>query len=168
MYQEHADFTWELNAACQTSQPMGRKGGDSVVTLGLRVSRGGPAGIWGKKSTGLIAELKHSVVTMKRLLKRWILGVIWLTEAREAGACPGDLSPPVLPSRDMGRAAGIRCSSPPAQDIWVDGLPARLSAGHSSPFQLEVATQQHMRAEKSNPVLGQAALKSRVSPNLKA
>lgn len=145
---------------------MGRKGGDSVVTLGLRVSHGGPAEIWGRKSTGLIAELKHSMVTIKCLLKRWILGVIWLTEAREAGACPGDLSPPVLPSRDMGRAAGIRCSSPPAQDIY--GLPARLSAGHSSPFQLEVATQQHMRAVKSNPVFGQAALKPRVSPNLKA
>lgn len=74
-------------------------------------------------------------------------GDIWLAEAREAGACPGDFSHPVLPSRDVGMAVGIRCSPSPAQGIWVDGLPARLPAKHSSPFQWEVATQQYKSCE---------------------
>lgn len=82
---------------------MGWKGGHSVVTLELGVSRGGSAEMWRKKSTGLITEVKHSMVTMICLLERWILGVIWLAEAREAGACPGDLSPPVLPSETRER-----------------------------------------------------------------
>lgn len=68
-------------------------------------------------------------------------------KARAEGACPGGLSPSVLPSRDIGRAVGISCSPCPAQDTWVDRLPARLPAGHSSPFQLEVATQQHESCE---------------------
>lgn len=135
---------------------------------GAQAELWGAAEMWRKKTTGFITEVKHSVVTTKCLLKRWILGDIWLAEARETETCPGDPNPPVLPSRDMGRAGRIRCSPSPAQDIWGDGLPARLPAGHSSPIQWEVATQQHMRAVKSSPVLGQAALKPRVSPNLKA
>lgn len=88
---------------------MGWKGcGHPVVTLGLKVSHGGSAEMWRKKNTGLITEVRYSVFTTKCSLKRWVLGVISLAEAREAEACPGDLSPPVLPSRDMGRAAGIK------------------------------------------------------------
>lgn len=131
------------------------------------VSHGGPAEMGWKKSTVLITEVKHSVITVICLLKRWILGVIWLAEARQAGACPGDLSHSVLPSRDVGRAVGIRCSSSLAQGIWVDGLPARLPAGHSSLFSRRWQPSSR-RAMKSNPVLGQAALKPYVSPNLKA
>lgn len=83
MYQEHADFMWELNAACQASQPMGWKDGHSVVTLGLGANHGGPAEMWWKKRTGLITEVKHSMVIMVCLLKRCVLGVFWLAEARE-------------------------------------------------------------------------------------
>lgn len=58
-------------------------------------------------------------------------GVIWLAEAMEAGACPGDFSPPVLPSRDMGRAAGIRCSpSLLGLSGWMDCLPGCLQDTH--------------------------------------
>lgn len=85
-------------------------------------------------------------------------------KAREAGASPGDLSPPALPARDVGRAAGGMCFPSSARGVRADGLPASQPAGRSSPFWLEVATQQHARAVKSNPVLGQAALKPRVSP----
>lgn len=136
--------------------------------LGLRVSLGGPVGTWGRKSTGTVAWVKRSVVTVKRLLKRQILGVIWLNEAREVGTSPGDLSAPALPTGDVGRAAGDRHSPSPARGVRADGLPASQPAGHSSLFQLEVATQQHMRTVKSNPVSGRAALKPRESPNLKA
>lgn len=84
------------------------------------------------------------------------------------GASPGDLSPPALLAGDVGRAAGGRCSPSPAWGVQVDGLPVSQPAGRLFPFWLEVATQQHVRPVKSNPVLGQAALKPHVSPNLKA
>lgn len=128
---------------------------------------------WGASRDGVEEEhrLDHRgktlVITVLYLLKRWILGVIWLAEARQAGACPGDLSHSVLPSRDVRRAVGIRCSPSPAQGIWVDGLPARLLAGHSSLFSGRWQPSSKT-AMKSNPVLGQAALKPCVSPNLKA
>lgn len=108
------------------------------------------------------------MVTVKRSLQRQILGVTWLTQAREAGASPGGLGPPALLAGDVGRAAGGRRSPSPARGVRAGGLPASQPAGSSSPFRLEVATQQHTRAVKSNPVLGRAALKPRVSPNLKA
>lgn len=48
-------------------------------------------------------------------------GVIWLADAREAGA--GDFSPPVLPSRDVGRAAGGSGAPHPCSG-YLDGWTA--------------------------------------------
>lgn len=124
------------------------------LPLGLRVSLGRLVGTWGRKSAGTVAWAKHSVITLTLLLKRQILAVIWLNEAREVGPSPGDLSPPALPTGDVGRAVRGRWSPSPARGVWADGLPASQPVGLSSPFWLEVATQQHTRTVKSNPMLG--------------
>lgn len=139
--QNNADFTSELNTACQASQPMGWEGGDSVLTAQSelwRASRDVEEEQHRLDHRGKALHGYHEMLAEKMDINK---GVTWLAEAREARACPVDFSSPVLPSRDMGGAVGIRCSPSPAQGIWVDGLTARLSAGHSSPFQWEVATQ---------------------------
>lgn len=84
--------------------------GALLSPLGLGVNLGG----W----QGTVAWVKHSMVTMKSLLKMQILGVTWLNEAREVEALPGVLSLPGLPSGDVGRAAGGRRSLFPA---WAAG-----------------------------------------------
>lgn len=146
---------------------MGAECWKAQVILGLGVSPG---------RSKYIGEEEHRHGHIGRTLcgahemlaETQIVGVIWLTEAKEAGVSPGGLSPPTLLTRDVGMAVGGMSSSSPARGIWVDGLPASLPMRRSCPFQFEVATQQHTRAVKSNPVLGWAALKPCVSSNLKA